>query len=69
MAFTSVEISCGGLIVNVQTELTYPDGIDDMCARTLTLFREGVAVAKENNIDITKMNLHTTHYVDEDLED
>jgi len=69
MAFTSVEMVCGGLAVNVQTELVYPDGLDDVCARALTLFKEGVATAKANNIDITVMSLHTTDYGDDDLDD
>jgi hypothetical protein len=66
MAFSSVEIMCGGLSVNVQTELTYPDGLDDLCARSLTLFKEGVKTAKDNGIDITVMSLHTTDYGDDD---
>jgi hypothetical protein len=48
----------------VQTELAYPDGLDDLCARSLTLFKEGVATAKANNIDITVMSLHTSDYSD-----
>ena len=39
MAFSSVEIILGGLSVNVQTELTYPDGLDDLVSRTLTTFK------------------------------
>ena len=59
MAFSSVEIILGGLSVNVQTELTYPDGLDDLVSRTLTTFKEAVATAKANDIDITVMSLHT----------
>jgi hypothetical protein len=59
MAFSSVEIILGGLSVNVQTELTYPDGLDDLTARTLAVFKEAVATAKANDIDITVMSLHT----------
>jgi hypothetical protein len=69
MAYSSVEIMCGGLSISVQTELTYPDGLDDLCARSLTLFKEGVATAKANGIDITVMSLHTTDYGDDDLDD
>ena len=65
MAFSLVEIRCGGLSIAVQTELAYPDGLDDLCARSLTLFKEGVATAKANNIDITVMSLHTSDYGDE----
>jgi len=35
----------------------------------LTLFKEGVATAKANGIDITVMSLHTTDYGDDDLDD
>jgi len=66
MAFTQIDLRCGGLVVNIQTELTYPDAMDDLCARTLNLFKEGVLVAKENNIDITTMSLHTSDYGDEE---
>ena len=59
MAFSSIEIILGGLSVNVQTELTYPDGLDDLCARTLTVFKEAVQTARANEIDITVMSLHT----------
>ena len=69
MAFSSVEIRCGGLVVSVQTELAYPDGLDDLCARSMTLFKEGVKTAKDNDIDITVMSLHTTDYGDDDDED
>ena len=68
MAFSSVEIRCGGLVVNVQTDLQYPDHLDDLCARSLNLFKEGVSTAKANNIDITVMSLHTSDYGD-DFED
>jgi len=66
MAFSSVEIILGGLSVNVQTELTYPDGLDDLAARTLSVFKEAVATAKANDIDITVMSLHTDFSDDED---
>jgi hypothetical protein len=66
MAFSSVEIILGGLSVNVQTELAYPDGLDDLAARTLSVFKEAVATAKANEIDITVMSLHTDFSDDED---
>ncbi len=68
MSYSSIEMRLGGLIVNVQTDLAYPDAIDDLCARTLSLFKEGVATAKENDIDITVMSLHTSDYGDDDDE-
>jgi hypothetical protein len=66
MAFSSVEIILGGLSVNVQTELAYPDGLDDLAARTLSVFKEAVATAKANEIDITVMSLHTDFSDDEE---
>lgn len=57
MAYSSIEIRLGGLSVNTSTELTYPDGLDDLCARTLSLFKEGLITAKENGIDITVMTI------------
>ena len=66
MAFSSVEIILGGLSVNVQTELAYPDGLDDLAARTLSVFKEAVATAKANEIDITVMSLHTDFSEDEE---
>ena len=68
MAYSAIEIRCGGLVVSVSTELAYPDAMDDLCARTLNLFKEGAAVAKENDVDISNMRLITTDYGD-DLED
>jgi len=60
MAYSSIEIRLGGLWVSIQSDLTYPDGIDDLTSRALMMFKEGVNTAKENNIDITTMSLHTS---------
>ena len=65
MSYSQIEIRCGGLVVTLSTELVYPDAMDDLCTRTLNLFKEGVAVAKENNVDIGNMRLITTDYGDE----
>ena len=66
MAYSGVEIRLGGLVVSVHTELNYPDGLDDLTARSLAMFKEGIQFATENNIDITKMTLYTTDSDDED---
>ena len=68
MTYSSIDIRCGGLSVSVQTELAYPDAMDDLCSRTLGLFKEGATIAKENGIDISNMRLITSDYGDE-LED
>lgn len=59
MAFSSIEMRLGGLSISVQTELNYPDGLDDLTTRTLVLFKEAMNTAKEQNIDITVMSLLT----------
>ena len=64
MAYSQIEIRCGGLQVVIQTELTYPDAMDDLCTRTLTMFKEGLNHAKENGIDVSDMRLITTDYGD-----
>lgn len=69
MSYTQIEMRCGGLIVTISTELAYPDAMDDLCARTLTLFKEGAAVAKENEVDIGNMRLITSDYGDDYEED
>lgn len=69
MSYSQIEMRCGGLVVTVSTELNYPDAMDDLCARTLNLFKEGAAVAKENEVDISNMRLITTDYGDEYEED
>ena len=66
MAYSGVEIRLGGLVVSIHTELNYPDGLDDLTARSLIIFKEGVELAKKNDIDITTMTLHTSDYGDED---
>jgi hypothetical protein len=68
MTYSSIEIRCGGLVVSIGTELAYPDAMDDLCSRTLNLFKEGAAIAKENGVDISDMRLITTDYGDS-LED
>ena len=59
MAYSGAEIQIGGLTVNVSTELSYPDAMDDLCNRTLAMFKECVEIMKKNNIDVTVMSLNT----------
>ena len=63
--YTHIEIRCGGLVVQLGTETEYPDLVDDLAARTLNMFKESVAVAKENGIDVSNMRLITTDYGDD----
>ena len=64
MAYTQIEISCGGLSVTLGTELQYPDAVDDLCKRTVETFKECIATAKANDVDISDMRLITTDYSD-----
>lgn len=66
--YTHIEIRCGGLVVQIGTETEYPDLVDDLANRALSIFKETMANAKENNIDVSDMRLITSDYGD-DLED
>jgi hypothetical protein len=49
-----VQISLWSLAVMVESELKYPDQIDDVVNRTQQLFESGIAAAKKLGIDITQ---------------
>lgn len=66
--YTHIEIRCGGLVVQIGTETEYPDLVDDLANRALSIFKETMANAKENNIDVSDMRLITSDYGD-DVED
>ena len=52
-----VHISLYNLIVELETDTSYPDQLTDMANRTLNLFQNAVLTAKETGIDITEMAL------------
>jgi hypothetical protein len=54
--------------VQIGTETEYPDLVDDLANRALSIFKETMANAKENDIDVSDMRLITSDYGD-DLED
>jgi len=64
MAYTQIEITCGGLSVTLGTELQYPDAVDDLCKRTVETFKESMANAKANDVDVANMRLVTADYSD-----
>jgi hypothetical protein len=64
-SYTQIEIRCGGLVVQLGTEIEYPDLIDDLSNRALNAFKDSMAHAKENNINIADMRLITTDYGDD----
>lgn len=68
-SYTQIEIRCGGLLVQLGTETEYPDLVDDLANRALTMFKETMATAKENGIDVSDMRLITTDYGDEEDEE
>ena len=59
-SYTQIEIRCGGLVVQLGTEIEYPDLIDDLSNRALNAFKDSMAHAKENGIDIADRRLITT---------
>jgi len=67
--YTHIEIRCGGLVVQFGTETEYPDLVDDLANRALNVFKETMAHAKENGIDVSDMRLITSDYGDDEEEE
>jgi hypothetical protein len=63
--YTHIEIRCGGLVVQIGTETEYPDLVDDLANRALTVFKDTMAHAKENGVDVSDMRLITSDYGDD----
>ena len=68
-SYTHIELRCGGLVVQIGTEIEYPDLVDDLANRAITVYKEAMAHAKENGIDVSDMRLITTDYGDEEDDD
>lgn len=68
-AYSQVSIRMGGLSVEIGTETAYPDMVSDITNRCLDTFKDAVATAIANEIDITNMRLITTDYGDDYEED
>ena len=64
-----MEIRCGGLIVQIGTETEYPDLIDDLANRCVSIFKESMNHAKESGIDVSDMRLITSDYGDDEEEE
>lgn len=67
--YTHIEIRCGGLVVQFGTETEYPDMVDDLANRALNVFKDSMAHAKENGIDVSDMRLITSDYGDDEEEE
>lgn len=67
--YTHIEIRCGGLVVQIGTETEYPDLVDDLANRAVSMFKETMNHAKENDIDVSDMRLITSDYGDDDEDD
>jgi hypothetical protein len=67
--YTHIEIRCGGLVVQLGTETEYPDLVDDLANRAVSVFKETMAHAKENGIDVSDMRLITSDYGDDEEEE
>jgi hypothetical protein len=67
--YTHIEIRCGGLVVQFGTETEYPDLVDDLANRALNVFKDTMAHAKENGIDVSDMRLITSDYGDDEEEE
>ena len=64
--YSQIAIRCGGLTVELGTETEYPDMIDDLTNRALSVFKEAFKSAVENDVDISNMRLITSDYGDDD---
>ena len=52
-----IQISLWSLAVSVETELKYPDQIDDVVNRAGQLFISGLLAAKNQGLDISQMTV------------
>jgi hypothetical protein len=64
-----VQISLWSLAVLVESEIKYPDQIDDIVNRASTLFVTGLMAAKNQDLDISRNNLFNLDDDDDDDED
>lgn len=64
-AYSQVSIRMGGLCVDIGTETSYPDMVSDITHRCLETFKEALASATANGIDVGNMRLITSEYGDE----
>jgi hypothetical protein len=61
-----VQISLWSLAVLIESEIKYPDQIDDIVNRASTLFVTGLMAAKNQDLDISRNNIFNLDDDDED---
>ena len=62
----NIVLTLHGLYVEINTSHDYPDNLDDLVKRAQEALAFGVALAKENDIDITTKNVWVE---DEEIDD
>jgi len=62
----NIVLTLHGLYVEINTSHDYPDNLDDLTKRAQEALAFGVALAKENDIDITTKNVWVE---DEEIDD
>lgn len=64
MAQARVHISLFNLIIELESDYKYPDQMQDMSNRAMSLFTGAIDYCKENNLDIRSEDIED--YIDED---
>lgn len=62
----NIVLTLHGLYVEINTSHDYPDNLDDLVKRAQEALAFGIALAKENEIDITTKNVWVE---DEEIDD
>ena len=62
----NIVLTLHGLYVEINTTHDYPDNLDDLVKRAQEALAFGIALAKENEIDITTKNVWVE---DEEIDD
>jgi hypothetical protein len=57
MFMARVTINLYNLWVEIEDDIAYPDHISDLSNRVLHLYQSALEYAKNNNVDITKLDL------------
>ena len=66
MAYSQISIRLGGLVVELGTDVQYPDMVSDLTGRCLSTFKDAMDKAIESGVDVGDMRLITNEYADDD---